>query len=469
MLVQQIAPDVALQRRQPVRGAVVRRGARHGRGDGGVRLSDVAEGDPRLLVAPAPQPQRFTSWRAGEPPPRRRRRSTTGTTTARSSRKTTPELAPARHGSRGASSRTAASSGRLAARTALVRPVRCRRRRAAQIVAWQGLRRWDASGGHRPREPQRARTIAPARPRARPALRREARRLHGRSLFLPASLDRPARPYRPADRDAEGSYWNLVDPVRARLRVLPAGHRRGARHHALPARCTARACSACRAPTRTSSTAHNTVGTGLGADLRAQHVSLPRRQRRARPARAQPLRDARDRDDAGHLRLGRGDLGAPGRTRVLPQDVHAAELRRERASWRRCGCCWSTSGAGARRAARARPRVLDPACLARRRQGRSSVAARRRASGRFRTRSPGRARRSRFTWRCLRASRRCGFGSGCPRVTRLPRCRRVRRPSGSRRTARSTSPPLGSSIDLRATIASSSPPPPPPTPVSPPA
>ena len=57
-------PDLALQRRQPVRGVVVRRGARHGAGDGGLRLPDVADGILRFSLDRLPI--RFSSWRAGD-------------------------------------------------------------------------------------------------------------------------------------------------------------------------------------------------------------------------------------------------------------------------------------------------------------------------------------------------------------------------------------------------------------------
>ena len=104
--------------------------------------------------------------------------------------------------------------------------------------------------------------------------------------------------------------------------------------------------------------------------LRPRRLALPRRQRPARPARPQPLRDARRRHDRGHLRLRRGGLRAAGERRLPARDVHAAEHRRKRLVPRDAARAPRPRAArAARRAGRARPRLLHAARLARGRPG----------------------------------------------------------------------------------------------------
>ncbi|HST14830.1 MAG TPA: hypothetical protein VLJ44_08280 [Gaiellaceae bacterium] len=85
----------------------------------------------------------------------------------------------------------------------------------AQVVAWQGLaaisRVWSVTG--HPELAARAGTIALRLERAlRPAVRKVEVRMPDRSLFLPATLTDPSRPYPRITSTRDGSYWNLVMP-----------------------------------------------------------------------------------------------------------------------------------------------------------------------------------------------------------------------------------------------------------------
>jgi hypothetical protein len=85
----------------------------------------------------------------------------------------------------------------------------------AQVVAWQGLaaigRVWSMTG-HK-QLAARAGGIALRLEHAlRPALRKVEVRLPDRSLFLPATLSAPSRPYPRITSTRDGSYWNLVMP-----------------------------------------------------------------------------------------------------------------------------------------------------------------------------------------------------------------------------------------------------------------
>jgi hypothetical protein len=85
----------------------------------------------------------------------------------------------------------------------------------AQVVAWQGLaaisRVWSATG-HAERA-ARAGAIALRLEHAlRPAVHKVEVRLRDRSLFLPATLTDPSRPYPRITATRDGSYWNLVMP-----------------------------------------------------------------------------------------------------------------------------------------------------------------------------------------------------------------------------------------------------------------
>ena len=85
----------------------------------------------------------------------------------------------------------------------------------AQVVAWQGLaaigRVWSVTG--HAELAARAGSIALRLERAlRPAVRRAEVRMTDRSLFLPATLTDPSRPYPRITATRDGSYWNLVMP-----------------------------------------------------------------------------------------------------------------------------------------------------------------------------------------------------------------------------------------------------------------
>ena len=102
-----------------------------------------------------------------------------------------------------------------------------------------------------------------------------------------------------------------------------------------------------------------------GRRLRNEPRPLPRRQRAARPADPQPLREAGRRHDAADVRLRRGLDGRPRRRGVLPLDVPAAEQRQQRVLPRDAAAAAGARDARrARDAERARARVFDAAPLA---------------------------------------------------------------------------------------------------------
>jgi hypothetical protein len=85
----------------------------------------------------------------------------------------------------------------------------------AQVVAWQGLaaigRVWSVTG--HAELAARAGSIALRLEHAlRPAVRKAEVRMADRSLFLPATLTDPSRPYQRITATRDGSYWNLVMP-----------------------------------------------------------------------------------------------------------------------------------------------------------------------------------------------------------------------------------------------------------------
>jgi hypothetical protein len=85
----------------------------------------------------------------------------------------------------------------------------------AQVVAWQGLtaigRVWSVTG--RRDLAARAGAFALQLERAlRPAIRKAEVRMADGSLFLPATLTAPSRPYARITSTRDGSYWNLVMP-----------------------------------------------------------------------------------------------------------------------------------------------------------------------------------------------------------------------------------------------------------------
>ncbi|MGN6796655.1 MAG: hypothetical protein ACTHKS_00745, partial [Gaiellaceae bacterium] len=85
----------------------------------------------------------------------------------------------------------------------------------AQVVAWEGLaaisRVWSVTG--HAELAARAGAIALRLEHAlRPAVRKVEVRMSDRSLFLPATLTDPSRPYPRITATRDGSYWNLVMP-----------------------------------------------------------------------------------------------------------------------------------------------------------------------------------------------------------------------------------------------------------------
>jgi len=85
----------------------------------------------------------------------------------------------------------------------------------AQVVAWQGLaaigRVWSVTG--HARLAARAGTTALRLEHAlRPAVHKAEVRMPDHSLFLPATLTDPSRPYPRLTATRDGSYWNLVMP-----------------------------------------------------------------------------------------------------------------------------------------------------------------------------------------------------------------------------------------------------------------
>jgi hypothetical protein len=96
----------------------------------------------------------------------------------------------------------------------------------AQVVAWQGLTalaRVLSATGHKDLA-ARARSVAVPLERAlRPAVRKVAVRMGDRSLFVPATLTDPARPYPKITATRDGSYWNLVMPYAFASGFFPPG------------------------------------------------------------------------------------------------------------------------------------------------------------------------------------------------------------------------------------------------------
>jgi hypothetical protein len=96
----------------------------------------------------------------------------------------------------------------------------------AQVVAWQGLaaisRVWSVTG--HAGLAARAGAIALRLEHAlRPAVHKVEVRMPDRSLFLPATLTDPSRPYPRITATREGSYWNLVMPYAFASGFFPPG------------------------------------------------------------------------------------------------------------------------------------------------------------------------------------------------------------------------------------------------------
>ena len=239
----------------------------------------------------------------------------------------------------------------------------------SQAVAWQGLREMASvwaetgrAGARGARTRRRVRARARATPRGAEA-RREGcatARSSSRSASSTASGRTAASP---ASRP--GSYWNLVMPYALASGIFPPhGTRAKGVFQYLHAH-GSRILGLVRAGAYTlyGNVRHDEVGDRSG--LRAQPRTLLRGQRPARPARAQPVRAARRRDDARDVRLGRGRERLAVPRRLLPRDVPAAELREQLGVPRDAEADARPRGARAeRRRARARARVRDAARVA---------------------------------------------------------------------------------------------------------
>ena len=186
------------------------------------------------------------------------------------------------------------------------------RRGHAQIAVLQGLK---AMARVWPRP-------ATAGCAARPALRRgsgairagsKVARAAARRLALRAAASSARSRRTDAQRLERGLYWNLVVPYALASGFFRPGGRGRGRDAPLPV--PARVPSARRRPRADAHIDLRQASRTRPGRTRstAQRRPAPRRQRPARPARAQPLRAARDRDDPGHVRLGRGVQRRPTR------------------------------------------------------------------------------------------------------------------------------------------------------------
>ena len=215
--------------------------------------------------------------------------------------------------------------------------------------------------------PGRARVAAPA-----------ARRLAASSRF---GCSTTRQPYDSLSRRARAATGTSSCPTRSRR----GSSRRSRRRRRLALHAAARLAPARARPRRRVRAVRPRRAVprlGHRPGLRHQRLALPRRPRRGRPARAEPLRPARCRDDARHVRRRRGrERGAACPARASARCTCRRTAPPTRRSSRRCGCCSCTR----RRDARAR--LLDAARVARRRQAHRRRRTRRPASGRSRSRS----------------------------------------------------------------------------------
>ena len=170
--------------------------------------------DGILRIALDRLPQRFSSWRAGELllaaavdyDLYRDRKALT---------RETPDLATAVETLAGRQLTDGPAAGRLQPEPLSSDVFGAVDGVPAQVVAWQGLaaigRVWSVTGHSE--LAARAGAIALRLERAlRPAVRKVEVRLPDRSLFLPATLTDPSRPYPRITATRDGSYWNLVMP-----------------------------------------------------------------------------------------------------------------------------------------------------------------------------------------------------------------------------------------------------------------
>ena len=310
---------------------------------------------------------------------------------------------------------------------------------SGQIEAVTGLRAigrvWRSNGY--PAHAARARALALSIDRSlRPAVARASARLHDGSLFVPDQLTTRQRPFDRLTATRDGSYWNLVMPYAFASGWFPA-HSRAARG-ILQLSPGARLATPRRAAHLRAHGLRGSARRRARSGLRPQHLEVPRRKRPARSARPEPLRHARRGDDARHVRLGRGGVGAACERRSRPRrcSCRRTRARTPRIS-RRCASCSFTSAAD-----RSAPRPGSTwrsrrRAVARGRPDRSTCATRRRASARCPTRSSGTARRSKGASSCRSA--RCRLRLRLPAGEHL-RARAGRLDAGCRRPRRDDRP-----------------------------
>ena len=354
LLVQSLAPDVALQRRQPVRAVLVPGGRRRRAGAGRARASPTSRARSCARRS-----------RAG------RRRTRTGRWARSCSASATHVRLFGDRAclTRGDADAARATSPRSGARSTASRAACSARERYSSDIPDAVLRPALAGGrlgracaamaacGRRPGDAALAATLPPARGAAR------GRAAAGRARLGAAAARRLAvRPGAPARRRAA---VRLADRGAAR-ELLEPGHAVRARVRALRARTAPRRAGSCATSLLHGSRLLGLVRAGayaLYGDQRRSRLGgtdqvyginvgpVPRRRRRGRPARAQPLRPARGGDDAGHVRRGRGgERRAAARGSATARCTCRRTAPRTPRSSRRCGCCSSR-----RRATRGRP------------------------------------------------------------------------------------------------------------------
>ena len=259
VLGQVLAVRLALQRRQSVRGALLRRSARRRRGRGAIRVPERREGDPAGLAAAAHERsrKRFTRIPGGPSPLDRGSLLPPDAETGRSSAGRRPSSRGWCAGSEPpgqAADRRAGGCGPSGCHpTSLRRRQRQRSDRRLAGAAGDGSR-LGVSRGTAASPRGRACSRSASASALRSALRKASRRLSDGSLFVPDALNvAERRPVRQADQGSRRLVLEPPDAVRARVGLLPGAFAR--RRTGSSATCwrTARGCSACRVRTRTSS------------------------------------------------------------------------------------------------------------------------------------------------------------------------------------------------------------------------
>ena len=182
----------------------------------------------------------------------------------------------------------------------------------SQAIVWQGLRTmasvWAETG--EPTLAAEARTLAARLEKGlRSAIRASQRRLPDGSLFIPARLLDPEKPYGSVTESHSGGYWNLVAPYAFASGLFAPESAEARRRHPLPAPPRI-ALSRSRTRRRVLAVRHRRRVPELWRQpgLWPERRTLPRRQRPVRPARAQPLWATRSRDGTWDVRLRGGAL-----------------------------------------------------------------------------------------------------------------------------------------------------------------